>query len=231
MKILFALIAGILSCFFLAYYGAQTRRDSIQEDLWNRAANALVNAPVERLVITADGREITLRGIVPDEQAKQDAARSVERTSGVHGVTNLLEIRSAQAANPPVGSEGQNPAARCQQEITQAMSREQIEFQPSWYAIQAASFPLLDHLAEILNTCPTAKVEISGHTDAYGILENNMALSRNRAQEVANYLIAKGTQAARLVVVGHGPNKPIADNATPEGMKKNRRIEFTVTAS
>jgi len=118
MKILFALIAGILSCFFLAYYGAQTRRGVIQEDLWNRAANALVNAPVERLVITADGREITLRGIVPDEQAKQDAARSVERTSGVHGVTNLLEIRSAQAANPPVGSEGQNPAARCQQEIT-----------------------------------------------------------------------------------------------------------------
>jgi OOP family OmpA-OmpF porin len=43
-------------------------------------------------------------------------------------------------------------------------------------------------------------------------------------------LTVNGIPASRLVVVGHGPNKPIADNSTPEGKQKNRRIDFNVIA-
>ena len=78
--------------------------------------------------------------------------------------------------------------------------------------------------------CPDARIEISGHTDPAGAKENNLALSKARAQEVANYLIAKGIAAPRLTVIGHGSNQPVADNATPEGMEKNRRIDFKVIA-
>jgi OOP family OmpA-OmpF porin len=183
--------------------------------------------PIKNLVITADGREITLRGSVTDEQTKRDAAKTAERTYGVRTVTNLLDIRSGTTA--PAKPVADTPSVRCQEELSEALKAEQIDFQPSWYGIQPESQPLLERLVEILNRCPNAKVEIGGHTDPNGILENNMALSRNRAQEVANYLIARGIPSARLTVVGHGPNKPIADNSTPEGMKKNRRIEFTIT--
>jgi OOP family OmpA-OmpF porin len=231
MKYVLALVAAALGCLLLAFYTAGSRRAIIQEDLWNRAKNALTHAPVRQLVITADGREITLRGSVPSEAAKRSAGRAVENTEGVRTVTNLLEIAKGDDDGPAAAvTATQTGATTCQEEFTAALRQEQIQFEPNWYAIQAASFPLLDRLVAAANKCPTAHLEISGHTDSYGLLENNMALSRARAQEVANYLIAKGVPAARLSVVGHGPNQPVADNSTAEGKQKNRRIDFTVTA-
>ena len=231
MKNVLAPIAGVLGCLLLALYAAGSHRDLIQEDLWNRTKAALADSPVRKLAITADGREITLRGVVPTEEARRDAARTVENTFGVHTVTNLLEVQRANAAGlgAPVTAK-ESGAVACQQEFTGVLAKEQIVFQPSWYAISPESFPLLDRLLALVRSCPHEQIEISGHTDPYGTLEANMALSRLRAQEVANYFIAKGIPKARLTVVGHGPNKPVADNNTPEGMKKNRRIDFTVIA-
>jgi outer membrane protein OmpA-like peptidoglycan-associated protein len=229
MKYVLALIAGALGCLLLAFYTAHSRRATIQEDLRNHAKNALTQAPVRQLVITADGREITLRGSVPNEAAKRSAGKAVENAEGVRTVTNLLEIAKVNDAGPAAAvTATQAAATACQEEFTAALRQEQIQFEPNWYAIQAASFPLLDRLVTAASNCPTAHLEISGHTDSYGLLENNMALSRARAQEVANYLIAKGVPAARLSVVGHGPNQPVADNSTAEGKQKNRRIDFTV---
>ncbi|MBM4262564.1 MAG: BON domain-containing protein [Deltaproteobacteria bacterium] len=229
MKNLLAFSAAALGCFLLALYAAQTRRDSIQEDLWLRTKNALASIPIRNLVISADGREITLRGQVTSERAKRDANLVANHTYGVHTVTNLLEVARANAAIvPPPAAPPTSAATECQEEFNAALRNQQIQFEPSWYAIQPASLPLLDGLVEVARKCPSVKIEISGHTDPIGVLEANIALSKNRAQEVANYLIVKGIPADRLVVVGHGPNKPIADNATPEGMKKNRRIDFNV---
>lgn len=229
MKNLLAVSAAALGCLLLALYAAQTRRDTIQEDLWLRTKNALASIPIRNLIISADGREITLRGQVTSERARRDANLVANHTFGVHSVTNLLEVARANAAAPSVPIAPLSSAAsKCQDEFTRLLSGQQIQFEPSWYAIQAASLPLLDRLVESARQCPTVKIEIAGHTDPSGILEANIALSKNRAQEVANYLVVKGIPAERLVVVGHGPNKPIADNATPEGMKKNRRIDFNV---
>jgi OOP family OmpA-OmpF porin len=142
-----------------------------------------------------------------------------------------LEIRAANAtALPQPGTRNTTEGSLCQQEFSATLGREQIQFQPSWYGIQPASFPLLERLVASANKCPGTRIEISGHTDPTGRLENNLALSKARAQEVANYLIAHGITAARLSVVGHGPNRPVADNSTPEGMQKNRRIDFNVIA-
>jgi OmpA-OmpF porin, OOP family len=45
---------------------------------------------------------------------------------------------------------------------------------------------------------------------------------------VRDYLVGKGIDANRLKAVGYGPSRPIADNSTSQGQKKNRRIEFSV---
>lgn len=230
MKTILAVSAAALGSFLLALYAAQTRRDIIQEDLWLRTKNALTSVPTKNLVISADGREITLRGQVASERAKRDASLVAKHTYGVHTVTNLLEVARANATAMPAPAPAQpsNIASRCQEEFSAVLRSQQIQFEPSWYAIQPASLPLLDQLVQVARQCPTVKIEISGHTDPVGTVEANLALSKSRAQEVANYLVVNGIPSDRLVVVGHGPNKPIADNATPEGMKKNRRIDFTV---
>jgi chemotaxis protein MotB len=54
-------------------------------------------------------------------------------------------------------------------------------------------------------------------------------LSYLRAASVKRYLTTNGIVETRIAIQGFGDAKPIADNATPEGMAKNRRIEVYVT--
>jgi outer membrane protein OmpA-like peptidoglycan-associated protein len=78
---------------------------------------------------------------------------------------------------------------------------------------------------------PTVRIRIEGHTDggAKGTDPSYLQkLSQDRANEVMNYLISKGIDKKRLEAIGYGSSKPVADNNTEEGRKKNRRTEFEV---
>ena len=75
---------------------------------------------------------------------------------------------------------------------------------------------------------PNAKVEVSGHTDNVGSPAYNQDLSERRAKAVYDYFVASGVDASRLSYKGYGMEKPIADNATPEGRQQNRRVELNV---
>ncbi len=76
--------------------------------------------------------------------------------------------------------------------------------------------------------CPSATVEVAGHTDGDGEDAFNQALSEKRAQAVVNYLVKAGLPADRFNAVGFGSTQPIASNGTDEGKAQNRRIEFLV---
>jgi outer membrane protein OmpA-like peptidoglycan-associated protein len=70
-------------------------------------------------------------------------------------------------------------------------------------------------------------LRIDGHTDSIGSVNYNMDLSLKRAIAVASYLITKeGIDPRRIFVKGMGKTKTIADNATPEGRRLNRRFEI-----
>ncbi len=92
--------------------------------------------------------------------------------------------------------------------------------------IKSEYYPLLDRVADILQANPSLKVEIQGHTDSIGSAEYNMALSKRRAQAVADYLASHGISADRLTVVGMGESQPIASNDTEEGRARNRRVQI-----
>jgi len=80
-----------------------------------------------------------------------------------------------------------------------------------------------------LTKYPDSTAVIEGHSDNVGTDEHNMALSTRRAQSVVDYLV--GTlhiKASRLQAVGYGPTRPIADNATEEGKRANRRIDAVI---
>lgn len=100
-----------------------------------------------------------------------------------------------------------------------------VEFDTNKATIRPESFPRLDKVVEFMAHKKSARIEISGHTDNEGNPKNNKELSNKRAQACKKYLVSKGIDASRIETVGHGQDKPVASNDTPEGRQQNRRIE------
>ena len=93
--------------------------------------------------------------------------------------------------------------------------------------LQQSYFELM-RLISLLNTYPSMRIEIGGHTDAHGADNYNQRLSEQRAKAVADYLVSKGVSESRLQFKGYGKTRPIDTNDTEEGRAKNRRVEFKI---
>ncbi len=101
-----------------------------------------------------------------------------------------------------------------------------INFDTGKATIRPDSQPVIDQVAEMLQTNAGLMLSVEGHTDSVGTPASNKILSENRAKAVVAALVAKGIDAKRLTAVGWGQGKPIADNQTEEGRAKNRRVEL-----
>ncbi len=93
--------------------------------------------------------------------------------------------------------------------------------------------PILNKIGKILNRYADNTVEIEGHTDSVplngGRYENNDVLSSYRALAVFNYLKDNASIDPSIMKhSGRGEYMPIADNSTPEGRAKNRRVEIKI---
>lgn len=94
--------------------------------------------------------------------------------------------------------------------------------------IDSRFFPVLDDVAQVLNTYDQSIVDIVGHADSRGELAYNQTLSEQRAASVAGYLINRGVLRPRLYVAGMGETAPIASNDTDAGRAANRRVEIVI---
>ncbi|WP_419465302.1 OmpA family protein [Acinetobacter junii] len=112
--------------------------------------------------------------------------------------------------------------------IDDALKNRIIEFESGSAILTIAGKKILDEMAIALNKVGSKKVKIIGHTDSSGDANKNTVLSQERASAVQSYLVAKNIDAERLSTEGKGSSQPVADNATADGRKKNRRIEFEV---
>ncbi len=86
---------------------------------------------------------------------------------------------------------------------------------------------ILDRVAASLSQWPELRVEVGGHTDSAGRDAYNLDLSLRRAESVRAYLVDAGIPASRLTARGYGETRPVADNATEEGRRENRRVELS----
>ena len=116
----------------------------------------------------------------------------------------------------------------CQQLFSDLLAKGKIRFESGRAGIDPDSAGLLDRLIETALRCPTANIEIAGHTDTDGEDAFNQALSEKRAQAVADYLVKAGLPASRFTATGYGSTQPVATNDTDEGKAQNRRIDFLV---
>jgi outer membrane protein OmpA-like peptidoglycan-associated protein len=101
-----------------------------------------------------------------------------------------------------------------------------IEFDTGKDTIRKKSEPVLQNALTIFNEYPKARIEVSGHTDNVGQHDDNVELSRKRAESVKAWFVGNGVDPKRIETRGAGPDQPIADNKGPDGRQKNRRIEF-----
>jgi OmpA-OmpF porin, OOP family len=87
-------------------------------------------------------------------------------------------------------------------------------------------------LGTFLTKYPNTTAVIEGHTDNVGNAEDNKKLSQRRADNVVSYLVGDLHIANfRLQAVGYGDTRPVADNATQEGKRENRRIDAVVACA
>jgi outer membrane protein OmpA-like peptidoglycan-associated protein len=89
----------------------------------------------------------------------------------------------------------------------------------------------IEKLYQRLQKDPTLFVEIDAHTDSDGTPSYNEKLSAKRAVSVAKYLVALGLSKRRISWVGHGGKRPVAENNSSEGKRRNRRVEFKLSKS
>lgn len=107
-----------------------------------------------------------------------------------------------------------------------------IQFATGSANLSQAARELLDSkVVPLLRTSSNAFFRIEGNTDNVGGQDSNVALSQRRANAVVKYLVGRGFNSERLIPVGNGPNKPVADNSTTEGRSANRRTDIKVVAN
>lgn len=106
-----------------------------------------------------------------------------------------------------------------------------ISFDSGRYDIKPQMRPVLDRFATTLNQNPVTTVRIVGHTDSHGTDAVNNPLSVNRAGATRDYLVMRGVAMNRISIDGRGSHEPIADNSTPTGRARNRRVEIFVAES
>ncbi|AZN68419.1 OmpA family protein [Acinetobacter haemolyticus] len=115
-----------------------------------------------------------------------------------------------------------------QKVIDDALKDRIIEFESGSAILTETGKRILDEMAVALNKVGGKQVKIIGHTDSSGDASRNVILSKERAVAVQDYLVSKNIATDRLSTEGKGSSEPIADNATADGRRKNRRIEFEV---
>ncbi|MFN4092841.1 MAG: OmpA family protein [Brevundimonas sp.] len=103
-----------------------------------------------------------------------------------------------------------------------------VTFPSNQSGISSSFYPVLDDVIAVLQRYDQSTIDIIGHADSRGTDEYNLTLSRDRASNVARYLVDGGVLPARLYVEGRGESSPIASNDTAAGQAQNRRVEITI---
>lgn len=174
-----------------------------------------------------DNRTV-ITGLSGDESVRDGInAWSSSLPGGFIGAANITVPQAAAVNVGEIKSE-----SVCQTLFNDLKGDNKINFEYDKAQIRGAeSFDLLIRLASAGAQCGDFRIQVEGHTDADGSEKYNQWLSEARANEVVKFLVDNGVGITRMKAIGYGETKPIADNSNPEGMARNRRIEFIVTRS
>ena len=108
------------------------------------------------------------------------------------------------------------------------MRLENLIFQVGNAKIDPESYGELDLLAEMMEENPNMVIQLEGHTDYVGAVNDNLRLSQRRVESVKNYLVSKGVNRGRMKTKAFGGSQPLSRDDTPEAHRMNRRVEVRI---
>jgi OOP family OmpA-OmpF porin len=158
---------------------------------------------------------------------RQERGEAVTEVEEILSALTFDFVDSLTVKDTEVPPPTQEEVVELQTNLDELIEGKVVEFGVDSDVITPRGQDLLDEILDALQQVPNVPVQISGHTDDNGTDEHNLDLSRRRAEAVLDYLVAHGEDPERFVVIGYGESRPVADNGTPEGEARNRRIEFT----
>lgn len=147
--------------------------------------------------------------------------------SGRHLVSHALASFSVGALFCSAPILAQSASGSYQLEGNKLVLPSPVLFKAGTAELAADSTSVLNHVkAYLTDKSYISVMRIEGHLAGVGQEESNQTLSEERAKAVATYLVKNGVECARVLPVGFGGTKPVAENSTAEGRAQNTRIEF-----
>ncbi|SOJ57095.1 Peptidoglycan-binding protein ArfA [Mycobacterium simulans] len=203
----------------------QIRIDPIVHSLDFSSAEPVFTAsvPIPDFSLKVELDTITLTGTAASGDQKDAVERAAVTAWPGMNIANKIAAKGA-----PPGPPGAAPCADLQAAIN-AGTGGPIFFADDGVSLTPADNQILTRVADQLKACPNARVTINGYTDNFGSEGLNIPLSAQRANTVADFLVAHGVARDHVVAKGLGSTNPIAGNDTAEGRAKNRRAEIVVS--
>lgn len=241
-----AILAVLILLFVLGSTGITEEAEadgSRVDDLTAIVGPALTRAGYGDVVVTSDGRTVTLTGELPTRTDVVAAHAVASSIAEVAFVQNNLS-HPGDSADIPIPGENtpsafsDNPVVspsaistvelELQLRLATIVATSPIAFEQRSFELTADSQATLQQVIAILSENVDVRVQVGGHTDSSGDPAANEVLAEERANAVMAAMIAQGIDEQRLVAVGFGDSQPIASNELPDGRAQNRRIEFLI---
>ena len=206
------------------------------------ARNGLLLIAVFSLTLMGCNASKALKGAGIGAGAGAIIGGAIGKASGETAKGAIIGAAVGGSAGAIIGNEMDKQARELEEELENARVERvgegiQITFDAAiLFAVDSselseASKANLDNLANSLQEYPNTNILVVGHTDNTGAESYNQALSERRAGSAAAYLAQQDIATTRLAISGLGETTPIADNATTEGRRQNRRVEVAITAT
>lgn len=155
----------------------------------------------------------------------------IERIQSLQEEVDRLAGIKAELENKLKGIEGVSLSMEARGLVITFL--DEILFDSGLAKIRSEAFPALDKVASVITAkAADLNVGIEGHTDNEPIKHSgwktNWELSTARSTSVLHYLLEKGVLPEKLAAIGYGEYRPVDSNDTPEGRRKNRRVEIVI---
>ena len=179
-------------------------------------------------LVNASSKETVYKGNVASNAYTTTAAENAQFTYKVkareyffkQGVINLSNAKDQPIVNEEI--------VLTKIEIDRKVNEGEILFETNSTTISLSSKGGLEAIIDLTTNNENVIVEIAAHTDDVGQENDNLRLSKARANVVRNYLISRGVLSQQLIAKGYGETQPIVPNSSEENRTLNRRVEIII---
>lgn len=192
------------------------------DEMAGLVAQAIAGLDEGSFFVNPGAKIFKVSGVTESRQLKSDIEETAAVAAQASGFLFTPGVIVPRAEDAPTEEE----VEELQSNLDELIEGKVVEFEGGSAELSAAGRALLDEIFAALQANLNVPVTIHGHASSEGASSVNQQLSEDRAAAVRDYLVAKGSDPNRFIVIGHGDTQPVASNDTEEGRARNRRIEF-----